>query len=43
MRYLLWGLVLTLLLSTFAFAFMTKAVFVELRERLARDKYGRSE
>lgn len=41
MKYLLLGLVITLLLATFTFAMMSKAVLVELRERAARGKSGR--
>jgi hypothetical protein len=41
MKYLLLGLVVTLLLTTFMFTLMTKAVYAELRERAGRGKSGR--
>ena len=40
MKYLLLGLIITLALTTFMFAFMTSAVVAELREWAAR---GRTE
>ena len=40
MKYLLLGLIVTLVLSTFMFAFMTSAVFVELRNWASRGKSG---
>lgn len=43
MKYLLLGLVVTLLLTTFMFALMTKAVYVELREWAGRGKSGRGD
>ena len=41
MKYLLLGLVVTLLLTTFMFVLMTKAVYVELREWAGKGKSGR--
>jgi hypothetical protein len=40
MKYLLLGLV-TLVLTTIMFVLMSKAVYVELRERAGRGKLGR--
>jgi hypothetical protein len=40
MKYLLMGLVATLVLTTFIFAAMTKAVYVELREWSSKGKSG---
>jgi len=42
MKYLLMGLVVTLL-STFMFIMMTKAVYGELLERVAKGKSGRKD
>jgi hypothetical protein len=41
MKYLLLGLVVTLLLTTFMFALTTKAMYVGLREWAGRGKSGR--
>jgi hypothetical protein len=41
MKYLLLGLVVTLMLTTFMFVFMANAVYVELRERVGRGKSSR--
>jgi hypothetical protein len=41
MKYLLLGLIVTLVLTTFMFAFMTRAVFIELREWAGKGRFGR--
>ena len=41
MEYLLSGLIITLVLTTFMVAFMTSAVVAELREWVARGRTGR--
>jgi hypothetical protein len=41
MKYLLLGLIVTLVLTTFMFVFMAKALYVELRERAGRGISGR--
>jgi hypothetical protein len=41
MIFLVLGLIVTLLLTTFMFVFMTKAVCVELREWLGRGGFNR--
>lgn len=40
MKYLMLGLVATLLLTTFIFVAMTKAVYVELRQWSVKGKSG---
>jgi hypothetical protein len=42
MKYLLLGLVVTLMLTTFMFVLMTSAVYAELREWAGRGKSGRN-
>ncbi len=41
MKYLLLGLIVTLVLTTFMFAFMTSAVFMELRDWARKDRSER--
>ncbi|ADE11656.1 hypothetical protein [Sideroxydans lithotrophicus] len=41
MKYLLSGLLVVMLLTTFMFVFMTKAAYVELRERLGKERFDR--
>ncbi len=41
MKYLILGLVVTLVLTTFVFASISKAVFVELKEWLGKGRFDR--
>jgi len=41
MKYLLLGLMVTLVLTTFMFAFMTNALYVELNAWLGKGKFDR--